>query len=88
MREYWVYTGLRVLVFLATFAIVSAIWMLASGNLDWLWALLIAFVVSGVASYTLLNGPRQAFAAKVDARASRTIEAMRSKEDDDVEDGA
>jgi hypothetical protein len=85
MKEFWVYTGLRALVFVATFAIVGGIWILASGSLDWLWTLLIAFIASGVASYTLLNRPREALATKVDARATRTIEAMRSKEDDDAE---
>lgn len=83
MKEFWIYTGLRILVFVATLAIVSGIWLLVSGSLDWLWVVVIAFVVSGVASYTVLNRPRQALAAKVDARATRTVEAMRSKEDED-----
>lgn len=81
MKEFAIYTGLRILVFVATFAIVAGIWMLASDGLNWFYALLIAFVVSGVASYTLLNRQRTAFANRVDARATRTVEAMRSKED-------
>lgn len=83
MREFWIYTGLRAAVFVGTFALVAGIWLIAAGSLNWLWALVIAFVVSGVASYTLLNGPRQAFAAKVDARATRIVESSRTKEDQD-----
>ncbi|MEP9384947.1 DUF4229 domain-containing protein [Nocardioides sp. KR10-350] len=82
MKEFAVYTGLRVLVFAGTFAIVAGIWLGTSGSLNWFYALLISFVVSGIASYTLLNRQRIAFAERVDARASRTVEAMRAKEDD------
>ena len=84
MKEFAVYTGLRLLVFVATFAVVAAIWILTSGSLNWFYALLIAFVVSGVASYTLLNRQRAAFANRVDARATRAVEAMRAKEDEQV----
>jgi hypothetical protein len=83
MKEFAVYTGMRILVFVATFAIVAGIWMLATDSLNWFYALLIAFVVSGVASYTLLNRQRQAFAGRVEERAARTVEAMRTKEDED-----
>ncbi|MEX0426216.1 DUF4229 domain-containing protein [Nocardioides sp. DS6] len=83
MKEFAVYTGLRILVFVATFAVVSGIWILTAGSLNWFYALLVAFVVSGVASYTLLNRQRLAFAQRVDARATRAVEAMRSKEDED-----
>jgi len=83
MREFVVYTGLRILVFLATFAVVAGIWMLAADTLNWFYSLLIAFVVSGVASYTLLNRQRMAFAGRVEQRATRTVEAMRAREDED-----
>jgi len=46
----------------------------------------LAAVVSAVASYYLLQGPRQRFAAKVEERATRMserFEAARSKEDED-----
>lgn len=83
MKAFAVYTGMRLLVFVATFAIVAAIWMLASGSLNWFYSLLIAFVVSGIASYTLLNRQREAFAGRVDQRASRMVEAMNAREDAD-----
>ncbi|HVX55848.1 DUF4229 domain-containing protein [Nocardioides sp.] len=84
MKEFVVYTLMRLLVLIGTFAIVSGIWLLVSGSLDWFWAIVIAFLVSGVASYTLLNKQRAAFALRVDARAQKAaaaFEAMRSKED-------
>lgn len=84
MKEFVVYTLLRIVVFAATFAIVAGIWLLVAGNLDWLWTVVIAFLVSGVASYTLLNKQRMAFAERVDERAQRAtaaFEAMRAKED-------
>lgn len=83
MREFFFYTSLRVLLFLATFAVVSAIWILATGHLNWFWALILSFLLSGVASYVVLNSPRRALAQRVEARASATMERMRSKEDDD-----
>ena len=47
---------------------------------------MLAAVVSGLASFYLLKGPRQDFAARVDARAraaSRRFEESRAKEDQD-----
>lgn len=84
MKEFVVYTVMRIVVFAATLAIVSGIWMLVAGSLDWLWTVVIAFLVSGLASYTLLNKQRMAFAERVDARAQRAtaaFEALRAKED-------
>jgi hypothetical protein len=48
--------------------------------------LILAAVVSAVASYYLLQGPRARFAARVDSRASRVaqrFEESRAKEDRD-----
>jgi hypothetical protein len=84
VKEFVVYTLLRNVVFAATFAIVAGIWLLVAGNLDWLWADVIAFLVSGIASYTVLNKQRNAFAMRVDARAAKAaaaFEAMKAKED-------
>lgn len=81
MREFLVYTALRLALLLGTFALVSGIWIGIAGEFNWFWALIIAFLLSGIASYVLLNGPRQAFAAKVDQRAANALEKMRSKED-------
>lgn len=94
MKEFVVYTLLRLVVLVATFAIVAGIWILAAGNLDWFWSLVIAFLVSGLASYTVLNRQRMAFAARVDARAQKAtaaFEALKAKEDakqDSAQDAA
>ena len=88
MKEFWVYTGLRVLLFLATLALVFGIWLLVADEVPVLWAVVIAFAISGVASFYLLDRSRQAFAQRVQARAERAsaaIEAQRSKEDVDDE---
>ncbi|MFT4085238.1 MAG: DUF4229 domain-containing protein [Nocardioides sp.] len=82
MKEFWLYTGLRLAIFVATFAIVAGIWLLAADTLNWFYALVISFLVSGVASIRLLNRQRQAFAGKVEAKATRTVEAIRTREDE------
>lgn len=86
MKEFWIYTGLRIALFLGSFAIVFGIWAALTGNVPVLWAVVIAFALSGVGSYYLLAPQREAFARRVDARAqkaSEKIEEMRSKEDTD-----
>ena len=50
------------------------------------WVIVIAFVLSGLGSYFLLDRQREAFARRVDARAKRVsarFEQMRAKEDAD-----
>ena len=84
MKEFVIYTGLRVLLFLACFGIVLGAWLLVTGSVPLLWAVVLAFALSGVASYFLLNGPRAAFAARVEQRAARATAAFderRARED-------
>ena len=84
MKEFWVYTGLRALLFIATLALVLGIWLAVADEVPVLWAVVLAFVISGVASYFLLHRWREAFARKVQERADRAsaaLEAQRSKED-------
>lgn len=86
MKEFLVYTGLRLAMFAATLAVVLGLWLLAVGKANVFIAVIIAFVASGVASYFLLARPREAFAARVQERAdraSRAFEEMRAKEDAD-----
>ena len=86
MKEFWIYTGLRVLLFLGSLAIVAGIWAAATGEVPILWAVVIAFLVSGIGSYFLLARQREAFAQRVESRAQKAsakIEEMRSKEDAD-----
>lgn len=84
MKEFVVYTGLRLLLFAATFGIVIGIWVLVAGEANIFVAVVIGFVASGLGSYYLLDGQREAFARRVEARAARATKAfdeMRAKED-------
>jgi hypothetical protein len=88
VKDFAVYTLARIGLFVASFAIIAGAWMLATGSdqVPVLWPLLLAAVVSAVASYYLLQGPRSRFAARVEARAaaaSRRFEQARTKEDTD-----
>jgi len=86
VKEFWVYTGLRILLFLGSLAIVAGIWAVAADEVSMVWAVVIAFLVSGLGSYFLLAPQREAFAQRVEVRAQRAsakIEEMRSKEDTD-----
>ncbi len=88
MKEFWIYTGLRLLLFLATLAVVFGVWLLLADQVPVLWAVVIAFALSGVASYFVLDRSREAFARRVQARAERAsaaFEARRAKEDVDDE---
>ena len=84
MREFVVYTGLRLLMLVATFGIVIGVWLTVADSANIFVAIIIAFVVSGVGSYFLLNRPREAFAQRVEsraARASKAFEERKAKED-------
>ena len=86
VKEFWIYTGLRIAVFVASLGIVAGVWMLVADEVPILWVIVLAFVLSGVASYVLLAGPRAALARHVEERAGRAasaFEAQRSKEDTD-----
>ncbi|MBO0845567.1 MAG: DUF4229 domain-containing protein [Nocardioides sp.] len=86
MKAFWVYTGLRLGLFAATAAIVFGIWLAVAGSANPMWVLIIALIVSGLASYTLLGRQRSALAAQVDERAKRAsakFDEMKAKEDVD-----
>lgn len=88
MKEFLVYTGLRVLLFIGMVGLVLGVWSLLDGDgrINVLWPVVIAFALSGVASYFLLNRQRDAFARKVEeraARASAAFEERRGREDQD-----
>jgi hypothetical protein len=86
VKEFWIYTGLRIVLFVASLAVVVGVWMAVADQANLLWAIVIAFVVSGLGSYFLLNRQREAFARRVEARADRAtsrLEQMKAKEDAD-----
>ena len=85
MKQFVVYTLARLGLFVASAAILIGVFQLL-GYSNLLLPLVLAAVVSGLASFYLLKGPRQEFAARVDARAraaSRRFEESRAKEDQD-----
>ena len=85
MKDFLVYTVARIGLLVASFLVIGGIFRAFGwGNL--LVVLILAAVVSAVASYYLLQGPRARFAARVDSRASRVaqrFEEFRAKEDGD-----
>ncbi len=86
MKEFVVYTALRLLLFVASLAIIGGGWALVTGDTEVpaLWTVLVAFLVSGVASVFLLNRQREALARRVAIRAdaaSAKFEETRGKED-------
>jgi len=86
MKEFVVYTALRLVLFAAAFAIVAGIWLAVSDSVPVMWALVIALVVSGLASYVVLDRQRERFARRVDERARKAtaaFEAMKAREDAD-----
>ncbi|MDE0777538.1 MAG: DUF4229 domain-containing protein [Nocardioides sp.] len=86
MKEFWVYTLARLALFVVTWVAVTGIAALVTGEPYPVVTLLIAFLISGVGSYVVLRGPREALARKVEERASRAsqrYERMRSSEDVD-----
>jgi hypothetical protein len=86
VKEFWIYTGLRLLLFVASVAVVFGIWIAVAGSAPVMWVLLIGLVVSGIGSYFLLGRQRKALAQHVDDRARRAterFEELRAKEDVD-----
>ena len=86
MKEFWIYTGLRLALFAASVAVVGGIWLAVSDSASVMWILIISLVVSGLASYFLLGRQRSALAHHVDDRARRAsakFDEMKAKEDVD-----
>jgi uncharacterized protein DUF4229 len=86
VKEFWIYTLLRVVLFVGSLGIVVGLWFAIDDQVPILWAVVIAFLMSGLGSYFLLNRPREALARRVQTRAeamTAKIEEMRAKEDAD-----
>ncbi|MBB6627380.1 DUF4229 domain-containing protein [Nocardioides sp. KIGAM211] len=86
MKEFVIYTGLRILLFIASLGVVLGVWLLVARQVPVVWVVVVAFVISGIASYFLLDRQRAAFAARVEERAARATAAFderRAREDVD-----
>ncbi len=85
VKEFVVYTVARIGLFLASLLVFFGIFA-ALGISSWLLPVVLAAIVSAVASYFLLQGPRARFASRVETRAAnmaRRFEEVRAKEDQD-----
>lgn len=87
MKEFVVYTVMRIVLFLASFGVVVGVMALVlDGRYNLFWAVILAFLISGIASYFVLDRQREAFARRVEARASRAsaaFEERKAREDRD-----
>lgn len=86
VKEFVIYTGMRIGLFLSSLVVVIGVWMLIADEVPILWAVVLAFALSGLGSYFLLNRQREAFARRVEERAQRLstrYDDMKSKEDTD-----
>lgn len=85
VKDFVIYTLMRVLLFVATAAIVFAIWALVADSVPIVWVIVVAFIISGIGSFFLLNPQREALAKRVEGPASKVgerYERMRSSEDE------
>jgi ABC-type bacteriocin/lantibiotic exporter with double-glycine peptidase domain len=88
MKYFLLYTLARVGLFAVAFGI---IWLLLFSWVSWtygslLWTVLLAAIISAIASIFVLRSLRERFASEIAARAermSKRIEAARSAEDED-----
>jgi hypothetical protein len=87
VKEFVVYTVLRIVLFLASFGIIVGIMALAfDGRYHLFWAVVLSFLVSGIGSYFILERQREAFARRVEARAAKAaaaFEERKAREDAD-----
>lgn len=87
MKEFVVYTVLRILLFLASFGIVVGVMaLLFDGTYNLFWSVVLAFLISGIGSFFILDRQREAFARRVEARAAKAsaaFEERKAREDAD-----
>ena len=87
MKEFVVYTAMRLVLFVASFGVVVGLMALFfDGRYNLFWAVILAFLISGVASFFILDRQREAFARRVEgraAKASAAFEERKAREDRD-----
>ena len=86
VKEFVVYTLLRLVMFAASVRHHGRHLAGGLGQVPVMWVFIIAFVVSGMASYVVLDPQRERFARRVDERARRAtaaFEANKAREDAD-----
>ena len=86
MKQFWIYNLMRFVVLIASLAIVIGVWSLLADEVPLLWALVVAFVLSGVTSWFVLAPQRQALALVLEERAGRAsdkFEEFKAQGDED-----
>ena len=88
VKHFLVYTGLRIGLFVACWAVLVGLGSLAFGGSTkvGIWTFVLAAVLSSLLSLKFLAGPRERFAQSVQARAERAaaaFEEMKTREDAD-----
>ena len=84
VKEFVIYTAMRIGLFISSLVVVVGVWMLIADQVPILWAVVIAFALSGIGSYFLLNRQREAFARRVEERAQKLTsryDEMKTRED-------
>jgi uncharacterized membrane protein (DUF4010 family) len=80
VKEFVVYTVLRLGLFVATYLVCAGIWLLVFGQAGVLLVpFVVAVIVSSLVSLRLLAPQRARFAAVVEARASRAAAAFEER---------
>lgn len=86
MKQFWIYNLMRFVVLIASLAIVIGVWSLLADEVPLLWALVVAFILSGVTSWFVLAPQRQALALVLEERAGRAsdkFEEFKAQGDED-----
>ena len=87
MKPFLIYTALRLMLFVTTYAVIAGLWVLAFGRDGMLLVpSLAAVILSSVLSLRMLAPQRARFAAVVEGRAQRAtrrFEGRRAAEDSD-----
>lgn len=86
VKHFVIYTILRIALFIACWGVIAGIATIFIDNTTkvGIWSFVISAVVSSILSLKLLEGPRERFAASVEARASRAaarFEEIKNSED-------
>lgn len=74
MKQFWIYNLMRFVMLLTSLVIVIGVWSLLADEVPFLWALIVAFVISGVSSWFLLAPQREALALVLQERSTKASE--------------
>jgi hypothetical protein len=88
VKEFLIFTAMRFGMFFGTLGVVYGVWWLIADEVPFFWAVLLAFILSGIASYKLLHAQRAALGARVEQGASRAAEKFEESKSKEAEPDA